>query len=45
MSEFLGFQSYPLPFWCPFCEETYEEDYAVYHEHCCEEEEEDNDNI
>lgn len=34
MSEFLGFKSYPLPYFCPHCEETYEEDDKVYHEHC-----------
>jgi len=34
MSEFLGFKSYPVPYFCPYCEETYEEDDKVYHEHC-----------
>ena len=38
MSEFLGFKSYPLPYFCPHCEETYEEDDKVYHEHCKEDE-------
>jgi hypothetical protein len=38
MSEFLGFKSYPLPYFCPHCEETYEEDDKVYHEHCEEDE-------
>mgnify|MGYP003634387729 CR=1 FL=1 len=40
MSEFLGFKSYSLPYWCPFCKETYEEDDKVYHLDCCDEEEE-----
>lgn len=34
MSEFLGFKSYPLPYYCHRCGETYEEDDKVYHEHC-----------
>ena len=43
MSEFLGFKSYSLPYWCPFCKETYEEDDKVYHLDCIVEEEEEDD--
>ena len=37
---FLGWQSYPLLFTCPYCEETCDIDYAYEHDHCDNEEKE-----
>jgi len=31
---FLGWQSYPLLFTCPWCDETCDVDYAYEHDHC-----------
>lgn len=39
MGTFLGWASYDLNWYCPYCEEEYDPEYANEHEHCKEQQE------
>ena len=34
LDTFMGWQSYPLNFTCPYCDETCDIDYAYEHDYC-----------